>query len=214
MTDNSATLRRARQKESASKRHRAETALDAMTQAGEPINFPAVARRAGVSVSFLYADRQLAGRIAEARDRQSQAGHDRAWRLPVRSLVTEQSLRADLANAKEQLRRLADEVSVLRGRLARDLGADADLARERPLLPRLDELEVRGAELEADNNRLRGRIATLEAEAREQTETLEAARAMNRELMAEINRPPATQGRSTAPTRGRRQRPSQERSPV
>lgn len=209
MADNSATLRRARQKDGASKRHRAETALDAMAQAGEPVNFPAVARRAGVSVSFLYSDGHLSGRIAEARDRQGQAGRERAWRLPARSLVTEQSLRADLANAKEQLRRLAEEVSVLRGRLARDLGAGADLARERSLVPRLDELEARAAELGADNDQLRGQVAALQAEARELTETLEAARAMNRELMAEINRPPS-QDKPTAPTRLRRQRLDQD----
>lgn len=207
MADNSATLRRARQKDSASKRHLAETAIDAMTQTGEPVNFPAVARLAGVSVSFLYADINLARRIADARDRQSQAGRDRAWRLPARSLVTEQSLRADLANSKDQLRRLSEEVSVLRSRLERDLGAGADMARERSLVPRLDELEARAAELVADNDRLKGQVTALEAEARELTETLEAARAMNRDLMAEINRPPASPEKP-ALTRSRRHGPS------
>lgn len=67
-----------------------------------------------MSVSLLYADADLSARIATARDRQRQAGTDRAWRLPARSLVTEQSLRTDLANAKERTRRLAEEVTVLR----------------------------------------------------------------------------------------------------
>lgn len=211
MTDNSASLRRARRKDGDSKRHRTETALEAMTQSGDAVNFPAVARRAGVSVSFLYAHADLSHRIAEIRDRQNQAGRDRAWRLPPRSLVTEHSLRADLANAKDQLRRLAEEVSVLRGRLARDLGADADQARQRSLLPRLDELEARAAEMHADNQQLRSRIAGLEAEAQELTETLEAARAMNRELMAEINKPLASPNQSTVPTTARRKRPSRHR---
>ena len=57
------------------------------------------------------------------------------------------------------------------------------------LAPVLDELEQRAAELEADNHRQRERIVRLEADARELTETLEAARAMNRELMTELNRP-------------------------
>jgi septal ring factor EnvC (AmiA/AmiB activator) len=43
-------------------------------------------------------------------------------------------------------------------------------------------------ELEADNHRQRQRIAQLDAEVRELAETLDAARAMNRELMTEINR--------------------------
>jgi hypothetical protein len=62
-----------------------------MERTGEPISFPAVARHAGVSVSLLYADADLAARIAAARDRQRQAGRERAWLLPARSLVTEQA---------------------------------------------------------------------------------------------------------------------------
>ncbi len=150
--------------------------------------FPAVARRAEVSVSLLYADPDLTARIAAARDRQRQAGRERAWRLPTRSLVTEQAMRVELANAKDQARRLAQEVTVLRERLARQLGSDADLARGRALSPLLDQLEQRAADLEAANNRQRQRILQLEAEARELTDTLEAARAMNRELMSELNR--------------------------
>ncbi|MGH8992346.1 MAG: DUF6262 family protein [Acidimicrobiia bacterium] len=188
MADNSAALRRARRQDSRDKRQRAAEALVAMEQSGEPITFPAVARRARVSVSLLYADASLAGRIATARDRQRQAGTDRAWRLPARSLVTEQSLRAELANAKERSLRLAEEVTLLRERLGRQLGAVADIARGQALSPLLDQLEQRAAELEADNHQQHQRIAQLEAENRELTETLDAARAMNRELMTELNR--------------------------
>jgi len=60
-----------------------------MERSGDVITFPAVAHRAGVSVSLLYADADLAARIATARDRQRQAGAERAWRLPARSLITE-----------------------------------------------------------------------------------------------------------------------------
>lgn len=204
MADNSAALRRARRQDSRAKRQQAADALQALEQTGEPITFPAVAHRAQVSVSLLYADADLAARIAAARDRQRQAGRDRAWRLPARSLVTEQGLRAELANAKDQTRRLAQEVAVLRDRLARQLGGDADIARGQALSPLLDQLEQRAAELEADNNMACQKIARLETEARELTDTLEAARAMNRELMTEINhaspRPPDGP-RSTSPRR-------------
>ena len=186
MADNSAALRRARRQDSRDRRQRAAEALTAMDQSGEPITFPAVARRAGVSVSLLYADTELSAAIATARHRQRKAGVDRAWRLPARSLVTEQSLRAELANAKERTRRLTEEVALLRDRLGRQLGAGPDAARGHASL--LDQLEQRGAELEADNHRQRHRIAQLDAEVRELAETLEAARAMNRELMNEINR--------------------------
>jgi predicted RNase H-like nuclease (RuvC/YqgF family) len=189
MADNSAALRRTRQQDSRTKRQRAADTIAAMEQNGDNVTFPAVARRAAVSVSLLYADTHLATRIATARDRQRQAGQERTWRLPARSLVTEQSLRTDLANTKERARRLAAEVTVLKERLERHLGAAAELARGQSLSPLLDQLEQRSAQLEADNHRQRQRITQLEADTRELTETLQAARAMNRELMNELNRP-------------------------
>ena len=195
MADNSSALRRARRNDGATKRRRAGDALSAMERSGEAITFPAVARRAVVSVSLLYADAELSSRIAIARDRQRQAGADRAWRLPARSLVTEQSLRTELANAKERARRLAEEVTVLRERLGRHLGGVADVARGEALSPLLDQLEKRTAEFEADNHRQRRRISQLEVEVRELTETLDAARAMNRELMNELNRNAGDSGR-------------------
>jgi len=213
MTDNSHALKRSRRRDSQAKRRKASQALQAMADAGEPVTFPAVARRAGVSVSLLYADKELAGRISAARSRQRDAGADRAWRLPARSLVTEQSLRADLANAKDHIRRLDQELSVLRDRLARQLGANADIAAGRASSPLLDQLEQQAADLQADNARLREQIAGLHEALRESSETLQAARAMNRELMAEINRPAQPESRpAAAPPRAtqarRRNRPS------
>lgn len=200
MADNSAALRRARRRDSRTKRDRAAVALQAMVEAGEQVSFPAVARHAGVSVSLLYADHDLAARIGDARARQHQAGADRAWRLPTRSLVTDQSLRTELANTKEQVRRLTEEVTILRERLARQLGTEADAARGRIASPLIDQLEERAGELEADNAQLRQRVADLEAQLRDLGETLDAARAMNRELMSELN---SSAPRPAGPTRPR-----------
>ncbi|HTW06620.1 MAG TPA: DUF6262 family protein [Acidimicrobiales bacterium] len=200
MADNSAALRRARRHDSGAKRQRAAEALTVMEKEGGPISFPAVARRAGVSVSLLYADTTLSSAIATARDRQRQAGPERAWRLPARSLVTEQSLRAELANAKERARRLVEETAILRERLTRHLGADADIARGEALSPLLDQLEQRNAELESENHRQQKRIRQLENDTRELNENLDAARAVNRELISELNRKvPAPAGRSRPP---------------
>jgi uncharacterized coiled-coil protein SlyX len=171
-----------------------------MEQSGEPITFPAVARRAGVSVSLLYADTTLSVRIATARDRQRQAGTERAWRTPSHSLLTEQSLRTELANTKDRARRLGEEVALLRQRLSRHLGADAEAAREEGHRPLLDQLEQRAAELEADNHRQRQQIAELQNDVSELTETLDAARSTNRELMTELNRSDARGDRK--PRRG------------
>jgi hypothetical protein len=188
VADNSEALRRARRQDSWEKRQRAADAIAAMEKTGEPVSFPAVARRAGVSVSLLYTDADLSSRIATARDRQRQAGRERAWRLPTRSLVTEQSLRTELANTKDRARRLAEDVRALRERLARQLGAAADMSRDQALSPVLDQPEQRASDREADNYRQNQRITQLESEVHELTETLDAARAMNRELMAELHR--------------------------
>lgn len=188
MADNSPALTRARRRDGRTKRARAEESLHQMLESGEPISFPALARRAGVSVSLLYADKALATRVAEARDRQRQAGSERAWRLPPRSLVSEHSLRADLANAKEQVRQLHQEVGVLLARLARSLGADADIARGRATASVLDGLEDRAAELEIANGQLRRQVFELKAEVQDANDSLEGARAANRDLMSQLNR--------------------------
>jgi len=78
MTDNSEALRRTRRQDSRTKRQRAAETIDAFDQGAEPVSFPAIARRASVSVSLLYSDPELASRIATARDRQRQAGRTRA----------------------------------------------------------------------------------------------------------------------------------------
>jgi cell division protein FtsB len=52
------------------------------------------------------------------------------------------------------------------------------------VLPRLD----RAAQLEADNHQLPRRVTALEAELRDTTDSLDAARAANRDLMNMINR--------------------------
>jgi len=69
-----------------------------------------------------------------------------------------------------------------------ELGADADLARGQTMSPLLDQLEDRNAELDADNNRLRQQVSHLDGQLRELTDTLDAARAMNREFMSKLNR--------------------------
>jgi len=218
MADNSAAMGKARRRDGEIKRRQAAEALEAMVGAGERISFPAVARRAGVSVTLLYAEPALVSRVAEARDRQRQAGRDRAWRLPSRALVTEQSLRTDVANAKDQVRRLTEEVGLLRERLARDLGAEADIARGRLASPMLDQLEERAAELEAANSSLRRRVAELENETHDLAEDLQAARTMNRELMSELNRSSSDDAVRTSEERpGLRTRPAvarQQRRPT
>jgi hypothetical protein len=53
LTDNSHALKRSRQQDDRNKRRKAAATPQTMIDAGEAVSFPAVARRAGVSVSLL-----------------------------------------------------------------------------------------------------------------------------------------------------------------
>ena len=97
--------------------------------------------------------------------------------------VSTSSLRADLANTKATNLRLAAELAALRRRLGQVLGQEvlADLDGEAitdvatTLAPRLEELEHTLFEAQEELAR--------------HTEDLEAARQINRELLAKLNRP-------------------------
>jgi septal ring factor EnvC (AmiA/AmiB activator) len=102
----------------------------------------------------------------------------------------------------------------LRERLARGFGAEADTANGRATSPLIDQLQQQAADLEADNAQLRQDAVKLKGDLREANETLDAARAMNRELMAEINRPGQREAAPPAPTTSRPQRSRRSPSPV
>jgi hypothetical protein len=57
--DNSGAVRRVRRHDGATKRGRAVDALSAMERSGEAVTLPALARRAGVSVSLLHASHHV-----------------------------------------------------------------------------------------------------------------------------------------------------------
>jgi len=59
----------------------------------------------------------------------------------------------------------------------------------------LAQLEQRAAQLEADNHRLRRQITRQDDQIRDLTDTLDAARATNRDLMNQLNRGTARQPR-------------------
>src|SRR5664279_5524663 len=66
----------------------------------------------------------------------------------------------------------------------------------------LDQLEDRAAELETDNHALHQRLTQLERERDELADTLNAARAMNRELMNQLNREATTLMATSSHQRG------------
>jgi hypothetical protein len=167
----------ARRLDSADKTSRVRAALDAALDAGEPLAIAALARRAGVSRRFIYDHPELR---AEAEQRAAQAADRRAATSATSGRVTLASLRADLANAKATNHRLDTELASLRRRLGQLLG--------REVLADLEHATI-------DTPPAAGRLADLEQalfQAREDlaqcTEELDAARQINRELIAKLNR--------------------------
>jgi len=165
-----------RRLDSQDKASRFLTALQAVIDTGQPATIAALARRANVSRRFVYDHPELR---AEAERRLAEANDRNAAALAATSRVSAASLRADLANAKATNQRLQAELAALRRRLGQQLGrealADLDQQIAEPAAsPRLAELEQ--SLLEAQEQLAR------------RTEELHAARQINRDLIARLNR--------------------------
>jgi chromosome segregation ATPase len=172
-------------------------ALDAMLEAGRHPSIAAVARRAAVGRKFIYDHRELR---AEIELKATQSASKQAGELVARARVTGASLRAELENARAQNQRLTRQLRALERRLSQAEGAHLVA----------DELLPEGALAELADRQLAQRVAELERqlfEAKEQlrctSEELDAARAINRELMQNANRSLPSPG-STAPSTSRR----------
>jgi hypothetical protein len=165
-----------RRLDSQDKARRFLAALQAAIDTGQPATIAALARAANVSRRFVYDHPELR---AQAEHRLAQAANRHAASLAATARVSAASLRADLANVKAANQRLQTELAALRRRLGQQLGREAlaDLDHhpaEPDPPPRLAELEH--SLLEANEQLAR------------RTEELEAARQINRDLIARLNR--------------------------
>lgn len=179
MTDRSEHLTRLRRADSTAKAARVLAELDAIVATGESPVLAALARKAGVSRRFIYDHPELR---AEVDRRAAEVADQHATATTSGIRVTTASLRADLENAKARNHRLELDMAALRHRLSEMLGQSV-----------LDESV--GADLLMDPRAAGGRVEEREQELFEtqellmcRTEELEAARQINRELMAKLNR--------------------------
>jgi len=117
--DNSQHIVDAARRRSEYTRSKAIQALRALDAAGEPVTFEAVAKRAGVSRSWLYGQPDLRAEVESLR-----AAHRRAPSpsLPARQRTSDVSLLRRLEAANARVRQLAEENRRLRDQLARALG--------------------------------------------------------------------------------------------
>jgi len=171
-------LAAARRLDSVNKTSQVLAALEATLVTGQPLSIAALARRAGVSRRFIYDHPELR---AQAERRAAETADRSAATSAASARVTLASLRADLANAKATNHRLDTELVGLRRRLGQLLGRDA--------LADLDHTTV-------DVHATSARLAELEQslfqageDLAQRSEELDAARQINRELLAKLNRP-------------------------
>lgn len=163
-----------RQADSARRRQRVIAALNRAASDGSEISVSDIARAAGVDRSFLYRHRDLLAQIhaVEAAPPAASNGPGPA--------VTRASLQADLLAAGERATRLAGRIRQLENRLSETLGQQA--WRESGL----------GVPVDIDSlkqkiNHLEQHAVDLRLQLDERDQDLAAARAANRELMAQLN---------------------------
>jgi Family of unknown function (DUF6262) len=177
MTDQRERLTALRRLDSHTKSARVVATLQAIVDAGDPITVTGLARAARVSRRFIYDHPELR---AEAERRVAEIADRHAGTITASARVTVASLRADLANAAATNAALQAQLAGLRRRLGQLLGQDvlADMAEQgitdQPAGARLAELEQQ--------------LFDTQEELARRTDELGAARQINRELMARLNR--------------------------
>jgi len=164
----------ARQAHSSRCRQRVITALDQASKQGFEISISAIARRAGVDRSFLYRHRDLLEKIHALEATPPPTGDTPG------PAVTRASLQADLLAAGDRAQRLNSRVRQLEKRLSETLGEKA--WQESGL----------GVPLDIDNlnqtiSHLEQQVIDLRLQLDERDQDLTAARAANRELIAQLN---------------------------
>ena len=127
--DNTAPLIDAARRRHELTRAKAIRALRELDHTGTPVTFESVARAAGVSRSWLYAQTDIRAEIERLRDTTQRAPSPP---IPARERATAASLLRRLAEASDRNRQLAEENSRLRRQLAHALGDQRASPRQAP----------------------------------------------------------------------------------
>jgi hypothetical protein len=173
-TPQTGAMRKGRQADSARRRQRVIAAINRASSDGTEISVSSIARAASVDRTFLYRHRDLLTRVHALEAAPPSAGSASG------PAVTRESLQADLLAAHERTARLSARIQQLEKRLSEALGEQA--------------WRESGLGAPADIDALSQKITYLEHQAsdlrlqlEERDDDLAAARAANRELMAQLN---------------------------
>jgi len=182
-SDRSEAMHHARRLDSQRRRTLVLAATDAAIQRGNHPSIASVARQAGVGRKFIYDHPDLK---AEIELKLAQATRRQASDMISGARVTGASLRAELENSRAQNHRLQKQLRALENRLSHAEGARlvAD-----DLLPEGMLTEFADQQLARHSSDLEQELFESQEQLRRAVEELEAARAINRELMQQANRP-------------------------
>ncbi|MHB1876466.1 MAG: DUF6262 family protein [Streptosporangiaceae bacterium] len=168
-------MRKGRQADSARRRQRVIAAISQASADGTEISVSSIARAANVDRTFLYRHRDLLAQVHAL-----EAAPPAAAGTTPGPAVTRASLQADLLAAHERATRLTARIHQLEKRLSESLGEQA--------------WRESGLGAPADIDALTQKITCLEQQSadlrlqlEERNDDLAAARAANRELMAQLN---------------------------
>lgn len=192
--DRGEPMRHARRLETQNKAALVHAAAEAaLTRAGQ-LSIAGVAREAGVGRKFIYDHPELK---AEIELKALQATQRHANDMTSAARVSAASLRAELANTRAHNQRLNNQLRALEARLSQAEGARlvAD-----GLLPETMIAELADRQLARRNIELEQQLFDAQEQLRRTTEELDAARAINRELMQRANRPAPATGSSVQRT--------------
>lgn len=167
-------MTRGRQADSARRRQRVLVALNRATATGVEISVSGIARAAGVDRTFLYRHPDLLAQLHALEATPPATANNTG------PSVTRASLQADLLAAHERSIRLHSRVQHLEKRLSQTLGEQAWRESGLGTPADIDALNQKITHLEQQTTDLRIQLE-------ERDEDLAAARATNRELMAQIN---------------------------
>jgi uncharacterized coiled-coil protein SlyX len=175
-------LLESRQKESREKRAAVARELGAMLADGDPITFVTVARRAKVSTWLVYSP-GTRERVQEAITKQRQPNQTTSQPAGI------ESLRTDLALARQEISVLRREREDLRASLRQALGRQLNNLSTAPLVDRLNRLAGELAEARASNTELNLQITALQDDL---TAARTSLRRMIRERNTDLQQPHAT----------------------
>ena len=168
-------MRKGRQADSARRRQRVIAAINKASADGTEISVSAIARAASVDRTFLYRHRDILAQVHAL-----EAAPPAAGKHEPGPAVTRASLQADLLAAHERAGRLTVRIQQLEKRLSEALGEQAWRESGLGAPADIDALTQKITHLEQQT-------ADLRLQLEERNDDLAAARAANRELMAQLN---------------------------